>query len=44
MSCSKINFKGLITYSVNIGYYYGFEIIKNNSTTKDKAEIYTICV
>jgi len=43
MKYSKINIKGLIKYPTNTGYTTDFKSIKNISTTKDKAKIYTIC-
>lgn len=44
MNYSKINMKRLIIYPTNTGYITEFKPIKNNSSTKDKAEIYAICV
>ena len=44
MSYSKIKFKGLTFYPINIGYVSEFKVFTNKMTAKYKSEIYTICV
>jgi len=44
MNYSKINIKPLMIYPKKIGYIAKYDIVTVKSTTKDKAEIYTICL